>query len=30
MKLLEPDEKLDSFISSLYIGHNKAMTALVE
>jgi len=30
MKLLKPDEKLGRFASSLYICHNKTMTALVE
>jgi len=30
MKLLKPDEKLGRLTSSLYICHNKAMTALVE
>jgi len=30
MKLLKPDEKLGRFTSTLYICHNKAMTALVE
>jgi len=30
MNLLKPDEKLGRFASSLYICHNKTMTALVE
>ena len=30
MKFLKQDEKLGSFTSSLYICHNKAITALVE
>jgi len=30
MKLLKQDENLGRFTSSLYIRHNKAMTALVK